>query len=113
MVEGYCMKCKAKREMKDTQEVVMKNGRKAMKGKCTAPSCGTSMFKIMAGPSAKGVKSTSSKKSKKGKGKTGAGYKKSKASKKSASKKSKNIEYKLDYSITLFFFTQLVYRNYE
>jgi hypothetical protein len=86
MVEGYCMKCKAKSDMKDTQEVVMKNGRKALKGKCAKPSCGTSMFKIMAGPSAKGVKSTASKKSKKGKGKVGAG-KKSKRSKKS--KKSK------------------------
>ena len=36
---GYCVKCKAKKEMKDTQNVTMKNGRKAMKGKCT--SCGT------------------------------------------------------------------------
>ena len=42
---GYCVKCKAKKEMKDTQNVTMKNGRKAMKGKCT--SCGTGMYKIM------------------------------------------------------------------
>lgn len=42
---GYCVKCKAKKEMKDTQNVVMKNGRKAMKGKCT--SCDTGMYKIM------------------------------------------------------------------
>ena len=42
---GYCEKCKAKKEMKDTQNVTMKNGRKAMKGKCT--SCGTGMYKIM------------------------------------------------------------------
>ena len=42
---GYCVKCKAKKEMKDTQSVVMKNGRKAMKGKCS--SCGTGMYKIM------------------------------------------------------------------
>ncbi len=42
---GYCVKCKAKKEMKDTQNVTMKNGRKAMKGKCT--SCGTGMYKII------------------------------------------------------------------
>ena len=42
---GYCVKCKAKKEMKDTQNVTMKNGRKAMKGKCT--SCGTGMYKIL------------------------------------------------------------------
>jgi hypothetical protein len=41
---GYCVKCKAKKEMKDTQKVTMKN-RQAMKGKCT--TCGTGMYKIM------------------------------------------------------------------
>ncbi|MBL7069089.1 MAG: hypothetical protein ISS34_04455 [Candidatus Omnitrophica bacterium] len=45
MTEGYCVKCKAKKEMKDAKEVVMKNKRKAMKGKC--PDCGTSMFRIL------------------------------------------------------------------
>ena len=44
-MEGYCLKCKTKKEMKDTSEVTMKNGRKAMKGKC--PDCGTGMFKIL------------------------------------------------------------------
>lgn len=42
---GYCVKCKAKKEMKDTQKVTMKNKRQAMKGKCTC--CGTGMYKIM------------------------------------------------------------------
>ena len=42
---GYCVKCKSKKEMKDTQNVTMKNGRKAMKGKCA--TCGTGMYKIM------------------------------------------------------------------
>ena len=37
-MEGYCVKCKDKREIKDGAEVTMKNGRKAMKGKC--PTCG-------------------------------------------------------------------------
>ncbi|MCB9183221.1 MAG: hypothetical protein H6591_04830 [Flavobacteriales bacterium] len=44
-VEAYCVKCKAKREMKDAKQVEMANGRKAMKGTC--PTCGTGMFKIM------------------------------------------------------------------
>lgn len=43
--KGYCVKCKEKREMKDTKEVTMKNGRKAMKGKCV--TCGTGMYKIL------------------------------------------------------------------
>ncbi len=45
MTEAYCVKCKAKREMKEASEVTMKNGRKAMKGKC--PTCGTGMYKIL------------------------------------------------------------------
>ena len=44
-VEAYCVKCKAKRDMKDPKENIMANGRKAMKGTC--PTCGTGMFKIM------------------------------------------------------------------
>ena len=42
---AYCVKCKAKKDIKDAQETTMKNGRKAMKGKC--PDCGTGMFRIM------------------------------------------------------------------
>jgi hypothetical protein len=45
MTEAYCVKCKAKRQMSEAKEVTMKNGRKAMKGKC--PSCGTGMYKIL------------------------------------------------------------------
>lgn len=44
-MEAYCVKCKSKKEMKDAVETTMKNGRKAMKGKC--PTCGTGMFRIM------------------------------------------------------------------
>ena len=47
MPEGYCVKCKASKEIAETVEVVMKNGRKAIKGKC--PACGTVMFKILGG----------------------------------------------------------------
>ena len=39
MPEGYCVKCKAKKEIVDAVEEVMKNGRRAIKGKC--PTCGT------------------------------------------------------------------------
>jgi len=45
MAEGYCVKCKSKKEIKDPKEITMKNGRKAMKGKC--PDCGTGMFRIL------------------------------------------------------------------
>jgi hypothetical protein len=47
MPEGYCVKCKAKKEIMDAVEETMKNGRKAIKGKC--PTCGTVMFKILGG----------------------------------------------------------------
>ena len=43
-VSGYCMKCKAKKNMVDPKEVEMKNGRPAVSGTC--PSCSTKMFKI-------------------------------------------------------------------
>jgi len=44
-MDGYCVKCKAKKEIKDSKEVTMKNGRHALKGKC--PSCGTGMYRIL------------------------------------------------------------------
>lgn len=43
-VEAYCVKCRAKREMKSPQRVQMKNGKPATQGTC--PVCGTKMFKI-------------------------------------------------------------------
>ncbi|MBS3116005.1 hypothetical protein J4421_00235 [Candidatus Woesearchaeota archaeon] len=49
MTEGYCVKCKAKKQIASAKEVSMngKGGvkRKALKGKC--PSCGTTMFRIL------------------------------------------------------------------
>ena len=44
MAEGYCVKCKGKKEIANAQEVTMKNGRPAVKGVC--PDCGTKMFCI-------------------------------------------------------------------
>jgi len=50
MPEGYCVKCKAKKEIAEGVEEVMKNGRKAIKGRC--PDCGAVMFKILGGKAA-------------------------------------------------------------
>ena len=44
-MQGYCVKCKKKREIEDAVEVKMKNGRPAMKGKCGV--CGTGMYRIL------------------------------------------------------------------
>jgi hypothetical protein len=49
IMEAYCVKCKAKREMNDTKEVSFKGkggkDRPAMKGVC--PKCSTTMFRIL------------------------------------------------------------------
>ena len=49
MTEAYCVKCKAKREIKDAKEVAMKgkggSERRALKGSC--PKCSTTMFRIL------------------------------------------------------------------
>ncbi len=44
MVEAYCVKCKAKKQMKDPKATTLANGRPATKGKC--PTCSTGMFRI-------------------------------------------------------------------
>lgn len=47
--EGFCVKCKQKRTMKDPQIVEIKgkggSKRRAVQGTC--PVCGTKMFKIL------------------------------------------------------------------
>jgi uncharacterized protein DUF5679 len=43
-IKGYCMKCKTQRDMTNTKEITMKNGRPATEGIC--PVCATRMFKI-------------------------------------------------------------------
>jgi DNA-directed RNA polymerase subunit RPC12/RpoP len=45
MAEARCMKCKKQVEVKDAQDVVMKNGMKAISGVC--PDCSTKVFKIV------------------------------------------------------------------
>ena len=48
-MEGYCVKCKAKREIQNEKEVTMKGKgkvkRRALTGTC--PQCGTKMFRIL------------------------------------------------------------------
>ena len=44
-MEGYCMKCKTKREMKDEKQITTKNGKPAMQGIC--PECSTKIFKFL------------------------------------------------------------------
>jgi len=44
LMQAYCVKCRAKREMKDTKAITMKNGKPATQGVC--PTCGTKMFRI-------------------------------------------------------------------
>jgi hypothetical protein len=44
LVDGYCVKCRAKRDIKDAKNITMKNGKPAVQGVC--PECGTKIFKI-------------------------------------------------------------------
>jgi hypothetical protein len=44
-MEAYCVKCRAKVEIKDPQQVTLKNGRPATKGICST-GCGTNVFRI-------------------------------------------------------------------
>ena len=43
-VTGYCLKDKKNVEIKDPQNITMKNGKPAITG--TYPNCGTKIFKI-------------------------------------------------------------------
>ena len=44
MPEAYCFKCRTKREVRNAQQVTLKNGRPATQGTC--PVCGTKVFRI-------------------------------------------------------------------
>jgi hypothetical protein len=43
-MEAYCFKCRAKREIRNPRNVILKNGRPAVQGTC--PVCGTKVFRI-------------------------------------------------------------------
>jgi len=45
IVIGYCVKCREKKIMIKGVEVVMKNGRNAVKGQCQ--DCRTGMYRIL------------------------------------------------------------------
>lgn len=43
-MQGYCMKCREKKEIRNPTSVVLKNGRPATRGMC--PTCGTTIVRI-------------------------------------------------------------------
>ena len=43
-MQGYCVKCRTKREIKNAKAITMKNKRPATQGVCLV--CGTKMFRI-------------------------------------------------------------------
>lgn len=43
-MQAYCMKCRAKVDIKNPTSITMKNGRPATQGEC--PKCGTKVFRI-------------------------------------------------------------------
>jgi len=43
--EGYCVKCRQKRPMRDAKEITTANHRKALQGKCSI--CGTKMMRFI------------------------------------------------------------------
>jgi hypothetical protein len=43
-VEAYCVKCRAKREIKNPKAVTLKNGKPATEGACAV--CGTKIVRI-------------------------------------------------------------------
>jgi len=43
-MQAYCVKCKAKKEMKSAKAITMQNGKPATQGICL--TCGTKMFRI-------------------------------------------------------------------
>jgi len=44
MPTAYCVKCRAKKEVSNPEQITMKNGKKALRGTC--PDCGTKVFRI-------------------------------------------------------------------
>ena len=43
--EGYCVKCREKKQIKDGNVVVNEKGRRMAKGKC--PTCGTNVTRFL------------------------------------------------------------------
>jgi hypothetical protein len=47
MAEAYCLKCRAMREIKNSEPVVLKNHRRAVRGRCSV--CGNKLFRLSPG----------------------------------------------------------------
>jgi hypothetical protein len=45
-MDGYCFRCRAKKEMRDALESRLRNGKPCATGTCV--TCGTKLFKILA-----------------------------------------------------------------
>ena len=43
-MNGYCLKCRESREMQEAEEVTLKNGRTATRGKCG--ECQSTIFRM-------------------------------------------------------------------
>ena len=43
-MQVYCLRCKAQREVRNPESVILKNGRPATRGKCSV--CGKTVFRI-------------------------------------------------------------------
>ena len=43
-MDAYCLSCRARRELKNTERVTLKNGRPATRGECS--ECGKRVFRI-------------------------------------------------------------------
>jgi hypothetical protein len=46
-MQAYCVKCKQKRDIKNPEQVVLKNGRHAVRGTCAV--CGTRLYAFVKG----------------------------------------------------------------
>jgi len=44
-MEARCMKCKKQVDVENSEQIVMKNGKQALKGMCCI--CGTKVFRIL------------------------------------------------------------------
>ena len=43
-MQGYCVKCRATKDIHEPKDITMKNGKPAVQGVCK--DCGTKMFRI-------------------------------------------------------------------
>ena len=42
---GYCVRCKTRKGIEHAKTIVLRNGRRAVRGVC--PDCGTGMYRIL------------------------------------------------------------------